>query len=641
MKLVAFRIQNFKSIIDSGWCNVSKDGVTCLIGQNESGKSSVLEALYSFGERSIEADFVRSDGTEPIVSCKFEVDEKIVRDIFSFVSNESCIDEIINLIKSQNWQIIKIISASDGDLDFNNIHYGNELEEKLILISDKFSLPSQASKTEVLNSSVEISIAASNKKDDKEEEEGEEEEDEEDEEDEEEDTVLPVATVKKELPKPCIDMDSFEDKFTEYEPVFVFFNDESNLLPNEMDIDDIVAGKNIDGRRAVLNLLKVGNIDIAKLKSNKSSSVKMYMNSVNKSITTRFQDFWTQQIGKGSKISVEIELKNRDISYKATAGKPYLEFWIKDDEHILHPKQRSKGVRWFLSFYLSLKADSLEDKVSKSIFLIDEPGANLHARAQEDVLKVFEDIRKSNQVLYSTHSQHLIEFKNLHRLLAVQRKDDSDESSETVVIPAYHLGSASTNTLAPILEHMGIDLSNQNVISRKDNIVLEEISAFYYMMAFETITSNTHYNYLPATGVSNIEQLVLLLTGWGIKFGVVFDDDSAGRKAFNSIKKNLYQDNDVEVKKNVFRIKNCDGIEDLFSQNDFYKILLKETSYTSSNKKNSDIAKELRISKPVIALDFYLSVKNGGITAATLEPTTLSQIQSLMSAINTLVTNQQ
>ena len=43
MKLVAFRIRNFRSIVDTGWQNISPDNITCLIGQNESGKTSVLK----------------------------------------------------------------------------------------------------------------------------------------------------------------------------------------------------------------------------------------------------------------------------------------------------------------------------------------------------------------------------------------------------------------------------------------------------------------------------------------------------------------------------------------------------------------------------------------------------------------------
>lgn len=45
MKLKEFRITNFRSIVDTGWCPFSPDGVTVLVGQNESGKSSLLHAL--------------------------------------------------------------------------------------------------------------------------------------------------------------------------------------------------------------------------------------------------------------------------------------------------------------------------------------------------------------------------------------------------------------------------------------------------------------------------------------------------------------------------------------------------------------------------------------------------------------------
>ncbi|WP_310390985.1 AAA family ATPase [Hymenobacter sp.] len=464
MKLLAFRIQNFKSIIDSGWCNVSKDGVTCLIGQNESGKSSVLEALNSYGLYEIEADFVRSDGTTPVVSCSFEVEENVARALLSFIPDKKYVDRIVTVIKSQDWKMTKTAAASiDGELEFRQEKFDDSIDNIISVINEELKLAKEEADAKRLAAASKIamlaqSLAALKVKDD------EEQDEEEEEEEEKSDKVIQPT---KPVVEPYIDANMLAQAFYKYQPSFVFFNDESNLLPNEMDIDDIIGSKPIDGKRAVLNLLKVGKIDIQKLRTGNSSTVKMYMNSVNKNITTKFQDFWTQKIGKGNKISVEIELKNRDASYKTSAGKPYLEFWVKDDEHILHPKQRSKGVRWFLSFYLSLKADSMENKNAKSMFLIDEPGANLHARAQEDVLSVFEDIRQTNQVFYSTHSQHLIEFKNLHRLLAIQRRDDSDESSETIIIPAYQLGTASTNTLAPILEHMGIDLSNQNVIAKK------------------------------------------------------------------------------------------------------------------------------------------------------------------------------
>ena len=47
MKLKKFRIKNFKSINDSGDCYLT-DTITILAGKNESGKTSILEALEDF-----------------------------------------------------------------------------------------------------------------------------------------------------------------------------------------------------------------------------------------------------------------------------------------------------------------------------------------------------------------------------------------------------------------------------------------------------------------------------------------------------------------------------------------------------------------------------------------------------------------
>ena len=73
MKLTAFRIRNFRSIVDTGWQSLSPDNITCLIGQNESGKTSVLEALKLFYTGIISEDVLRSDLSLPEVSCRFSI----------------------------------------------------------------------------------------------------------------------------------------------------------------------------------------------------------------------------------------------------------------------------------------------------------------------------------------------------------------------------------------------------------------------------------------------------------------------------------------------------------------------------------------------------------------------------------------
>jgi len=79
MKLKSFRIHNYKSIIDSGECRLSDiDNVLILAGQNESGKSSILQALWDYERGTLREDAMRildGDDNCPEVSCTYELSE--------------------------------------------------------------------------------------------------------------------------------------------------------------------------------------------------------------------------------------------------------------------------------------------------------------------------------------------------------------------------------------------------------------------------------------------------------------------------------------------------------------------------------------------------------------------------------------
>ena len=79
MKLKKFRIQNYCSIADSGVIEISdNDNVSVFAGQNESGKSSILRALYDFERGEFEPDSMPfSTGQKPtqIVSCTYKIEQ--------------------------------------------------------------------------------------------------------------------------------------------------------------------------------------------------------------------------------------------------------------------------------------------------------------------------------------------------------------------------------------------------------------------------------------------------------------------------------------------------------------------------------------------------------------------------------------
>ena len=53
LKILEFRVQNFRNIDDSGWIPLER--VTAFVGRNESGKTALLKALHKFNQERIEA----------------------------------------------------------------------------------------------------------------------------------------------------------------------------------------------------------------------------------------------------------------------------------------------------------------------------------------------------------------------------------------------------------------------------------------------------------------------------------------------------------------------------------------------------------------------------------------------------------
>ncbi len=597
MKLIAFCIKNFRSIVNSDWRNLANDNITGLIGQNESGKTAILEALYSFYTGKLLPDFQRSDGSLPEVSCSFHVELSEVEKIFQ---NSNLPKGLLKKIKDIGNRIN--LKRVWSDLNISQIL----LEEDSL--RETF-LRDQSVKN---NHDIVQEPAVTGEVSDKE--------------------AVTANNVYR------VTGEEFASRIFANIPTFEFFEDFSSLLPDTIDLEDLQSNNSeVQGFKGAKNLLAIAGINLQFLQSGDRRMVENQIERLNKSITTNFQEFWSQKIGKTNKISIEFELHHHDQSDLAKAGKPYLVFWIKDGEEKLYPKQRSKGVRWFVSFYLQLRASAQESEQRGRVFLIDEPGGSLHAKAQEDVLKVFEEIKDKVQVIYTTHSPYLIKLETLYRLLALQRADEEDDKSETLVLDIHSLGAASIDTLSPVYTLMGVDFSHQQVIQRTNNVILEEISAFYYLSSFwKLCNSSKEAHFLAATGNSNIPQLANLFLGWGLEFIVVVDDDSSGRRRYNQLKDDLFGDNEVKAREKLLKIRDCDGIEDLFSKTDFKKHILNDASLEFSST-NSEYMRSSGLSKPIAAFKFMQKVNRGELKLDDFQKHTQDKIQNLVGSLESML----
>jgi energy-coupling factor transporter ATP-binding protein EcfA2 len=265
--------------------------------------------------------------------------------------------------------------------------------------------------------------------------------------------------------------------------------------------------------------------------------------------------------------------------------------------------------------------------------LLDEPGANLHAKAQADVLKLINRLGKdTSTVIYSTHSPQMLEYSKLFRVHAVQRSDELDDSP-TVVIDAHRLGTASSDTLSPVLTAMGVDLSHQQVIRRDHNVLLEEMSGYYYLTSFWKLTkTKQEVHFIAATGVNKIEALANMFRGWGLDFIVAVDDDKQGREAYKSIKREMFGDDENLSSKKLLKLPDCPGIEDAFSKDDFKKYVLNEPD-AKFTETNSEFLKSAGRSKPVLAFQFALAVDEGRVKWADFDKSTQGKMTSIVDAL--------
>ena len=77
MKLKSFNIRNYKSIQDTGDVQLCRGRIATLAGQNESGKSSILEAVRDFEEHDFSEDSIPfgSEQSTQEITCVFELEK--------------------------------------------------------------------------------------------------------------------------------------------------------------------------------------------------------------------------------------------------------------------------------------------------------------------------------------------------------------------------------------------------------------------------------------------------------------------------------------------------------------------------------------------------------------------------------------
>ena len=583
MKPIKFRIKNYKSIVDSGDCYFS-DKLTILAGKNESGKTSVLEALEDFHQDKIIREVAKpidGDGI-PEISISFTIPHLEINEIFKTINSDKIASKevLISLTKKFGAKTYTLDSDSRKLLEFPSIlelskkHTQDSIKKIDILIKalgTDIKFP-KFDKQKLSDYKIEINTFKTQNP-----------------------TLTDIIVEITNIEKASDDFYAQEKLVVDFTaelvktqlPYFILFSSFDDEFPKSIPIASLVTNE------WAKDLENVSSFSISKMGSTNQQELVNHENSVNVDFTEKFDKYWTQD-----KIKLQVKKDGVDIN-----------FWIVENNKLYYPSQRSKGQQWYLSFYVKIVSKLQEDK--PNIILIDEPGLYLHAKAQKDLLQVLLAHTNENPVVFSTHSPYLITEDNLENVRLIEKANLG-----TKILGKIHAHpTADRETLTPILTAIGLGVNDSITnLNQKDNIVVEGAEDVFYLRAFKELENKSlKTNFISGGGAPNMGIVGTILEGWGANVCYLYDNDQGKKDGVKNLKawKVL-----PEAIKAVLKKENT-TIIDIFSVNDFKKFILGDDKlkYTSLNSEyiKSIATPTNRPDKVLLARQFLQKTKNSSI----------------------------
>lgn len=609
IRLGGVRIQNFRSIKDSGKVDINQD-ITALIGQNESGKTNFLRALYSFNrEYKYSEDeicninnqrqaFLQSNTPNeiPILTLYFEVelplpspnndntvqvDELKVTKYFDghyeldSVKPEGAIEQYIEniehvLIDEIRRDIVDALEKMEEDNNFENelgshINEGeyknyqtaleddkltlNKFEDLLSDLHDELSrMRKQANNNNAQNAVNQARNEVNSQRD------------------KARDLNEAVTSGQIYNGDNINDIEILEEDYALLNQLPTFILHENvDHLEDQLGLNEFINTDKNGEHRTFQNLLTLTDLDPERLKQADQGQRLPLTRKASAEITGLVNESWTQE-----SLSIDINVDG-DV----------LTVYLDDESGSMdQPSNRSKGFQWFLGFYVNFTAGT-QGEFENSILLLDDPGVYLHPSGQKDLLNTLVELTDENQIIYNTHSPFLIDKDRLDRIRILEK---ADGTNGTAVSTEFHHNDG--DVLAPIRAAFGATLSD-SLFGNRQNVLVEGYSDKILLDAFSKYfrrrnrTSSSldpdRISVINVGGANKMPYFTKLIDTEGYDYLAFLDDDSKGRQT----KTGLIDDAEVEGDRVVLLGDIVDGfngveaeIEDLFDNEFYYNAVL-------------------------------------------------------------------
>lgn len=574
MKLLSFRVTNFRSIADSGEVRVDK--ITPLVGRNESGKSNLLLALASLNPANGRKDLIpikdfprdrrlqECTDTTKVVESRWELSEDDIAELCEILGINHGIKKVTigryyksilwvdldlqapkidqSSVKSSIKKIEPIINVAIENLPTeqqSTIQQSlDSFKTTVLIFPDKEWVKNTQAVSKALRESfVRINSPLPENADE-------------------------LLTSIEEMAESIFDFEKTSqearNKIVDLMPKFVYVAEFPDLSGHQNLAEYIqrrTEGKTLTEQETNFEkLAKIAGFDPKQLHNlgNDHETRNQLVNRAGALVTKEIKRLW----------------KDRDLKIRFNLDGSHLETLISDPNNTydveVNLDERSRGFRWFFSFYITFTADTSGGKAYGAIILLDEPGLFLHATSQGDLLNHLRDDFE-NQIIFTTHSPFMVPPDAIESVRTVSISQD--KGTYVTNEPA-----GDTRTLFPLQAALGY-YASQTLFIGQSNLVVEGVTDFWILSAVNNLLSESSNKSLPkeliitpAAGAQRVVYMCALLASQNLDVLILLDDEKAGRDAKHELITNkLIRENNVTLVSEAFpknTVKEAD-IEDM------------------------------------------------------------------------------
>ena len=481
MKLTKIRIREFQSIQDS--TEVEIGDVTCLVGKNESGKTALLQALYRLnplieanGNFDVTDDYPRravNDYKNDVEAERREPAE-VIQATYAFESDDiTAVEDVFGTecLKDET-PTLTLHKGYSNEVEFSGLNVDDKAA--LIHLVKAAGLPLPLTVELLRQETAEAMVKALADA-------------------EHTEAMQGLQPTLQKISEQDVSDVVYENILDDRIPKFLYF-DEYYQMKGQDNVDALIQRINSGDLKEpdypLLGLMDLAGLDLNQLVDpERTEALLANLEAAENQLTQKVLIYWSQN--QHLRMKFDIRPAQRGDPEGMTTG---MNIWgrVHDTKHQVSTAlgTRSRGFVWFFSFLAWYS--QLRKKGKKLILLLDEPGLSLHAKAQADLLRYFEEeLKPHHQLIYTTHSPFMVDPRHFGRVRIVQDlsiepdSDDLPEEQQGTQIITEVL-DATPDSLFPLQGALGYEIT-QTLFIGPNCLVVEGPSDQLYLQTVSAL----------------------------------------------------------------------------------------------------------------------------------------------------------